>query len=169
MTWKSFIAVTLLCLPLTAIAQVTVDVAPDAASREDVRKLFDVMASREQMRQVMQQVYAQMRTFSQQELKKAHPEMTDADLARAQRQSDEFVKNFPLDDILNDMIPVYQKHFTRTDINGLIAFYSSPTGQKFLHEMPAVTAESMQLMYPRIERAVGAAMERTGQTVGPQK
>ena len=33
-------------------------------------------------------------------------------MARLDRQSEDLIKNFPLDDMLNDMIPVYQKHFT---------------------------------------------------------
>ena len=62
--------------------------------------------------------------------------------------------------MMNEMIPVYQRHFSKSDIDGLIAFYSSPTGQKFLREMPAVTAESMQAAYPRIQSAVDAALKR---------
>jgi len=42
------------------------------------------------------------------------------------------------------MIPVYQKHLTKGDVDGLVAFYSSPTGEKMLKEMPAIMSESMQ-------------------------
>jgi hypothetical protein len=54
------------------------------------------------------------------------------------------------------MIPIYQRHFSKTDVNSMTSFYSSPTGQKFLREMPAVMAESMQAMYPRIQRQIEA-------------
>src|SRR5208283_515348 len=64
---------------------------------------------------------------------------------------------FPLDEMLNDMVPVSQRHFTKSDIDALTAFYSSPAGQKFLHEMPAVTAETMKAVYPRIQAEVDAA------------
>ena len=164
---KSLILAGVLFLPLLANAQVTVGIAPDAPSKEDVKRLLDLMASREQMRQTMKQVSAQMRSLSRQEMKKDHPEMSDADLARMDRQSDEFIKNFPLDDMLNDMVVVYQKHFSKSEIDGMITFYSSPTGQKFLHEMPAVTAETMQLIYPRIQAAVAAATKRGDEK--PQK
>jgi len=67
-------------------------------------------------------------------------------------------------------VPVYQKHFTNGDINNLIAFYSTPTGQKFLHEMPAVTAETMRAIYPRIQAEVEAALKRAEEkTDSPQK
>jgi hypothetical protein len=40
------------------------------------------------------------------------------------------------------------------------AFYASPTGQKLLHEMPAMTAESMQAAGPRIQAMMEKVMDR---------
>lgn len=170
MRLKSTLCACLLAVSLCAGAQTTVSIAPDAASKEDVRKLFDVMASRDQMRQIMQQVFAQMQNMNREQLKKRHPDVTDADLARLDRQSEDLLKNFPLDEMLSDMVPVYQRHFTKSDIDALTAFYSSPAGQKFLHEMPAVTAETMKAVYPRIQAEVDAALKRSEQkTDSPQK
>jgi len=169
MKLKSLILVAALFLPLLGSAQVTVSIAGDEPSKEDVKRLFDLMASRDQMRQLMTQMVAQMRSLSRQQIKREHPAVSDADLARADRQSDEFVKTFPLEEMLNDMVPVYQKHFSKSDIDGLIAFYSSPTGQKFLHEMPTVTAETMQVLYPRIQAAMEAAMKQSDEKAAPQK
>jgi hypothetical protein len=151
-------------------AQTTVSIAPDAASKEDVKKLFDVMASRDQLNQMMQQLFAQMRTLNRQHLKKQHPEVTEQELASMDRESEDVIKNFPMEAMLNDMIPVYQRHFTKSDIDALIAFYSSPSGQKFLHEMPAVTAETMKAVYPRIQAEVDAALKRAEEkSDSPQK
>ncbi|MGO9366655.1 MAG: DUF2059 domain-containing protein [Terriglobales bacterium] len=167
---KSFLCACLLTLSLCAVAQTTVSIAPDAASKEDVRKLFDVMASREQMSQLMQQVFAQMRKMNREEIKKRRPEITEADLTRMDQQSEDLIKNFPLDEMLNDMIPVYQRHFSKSEIDSLTAFYSSPLGQKFLHEMPAVTAETMRAVYPRIQAQVDAALKRAEEkSDSPQK
>lgn len=146
-----------------AWAQTTVSIAPDAASKEDVQKLFDIMSSKEQVHQMMEQMFAQMRSLNRQEMKKRHPEASEEEMARAERSSQELIKNFPIDEMLNDMIPVYQKHFTKTEIDGLTAFYSSPVGQKFLHEMPAVTAETMQAALPRIQATVDAALKNADQ------
>jgi uncharacterized protein len=158
------------CVSASLSAQTTVSIAPDAASREDVQKLFDVMASRQQVQQIMAQMFAQMRTINRQELKKRHPEISEEELARADRSSEELIKSFPLDEMLSDMIPVYQKHFTKADIEGMTAFYSSPVGQKFLHEMPAVTSESMQVAMPRIQATVDAALKQADQKRNsPQK
>ena len=146
-----------------AWAQTTVSIAPDAASKEDVRKLFDLMSSKEQVRQMMEQMFQQMRTMNREQMKKRHPDVSEEEIARLDRQSEDLIKNFPLDDMLNDMIPVYQKHFTKADIDGLTAFYSSPTGQKFLHEIPAVTGETMRVVLPRIQASVEQAMKQADQ------
>jgi len=165
----SWLCAGLVALSLCAGAQTAVSVAQDAASKEDVKKLFDVMASREQMAQVMQQVFAQMRKLNREQLKKRHPDVSEADLARMDRESEDLIKNFPLDAMLNDMVPIYQRHFTKSEIEALTAFYSSPAGQKFLHEMPAVTAETMRAVYPKIEEEVDAALKRAEEKDSQQK
>lgn len=159
-----------LALSVCAGAQTTVSIAPDPASKEDVKKLFEVMASREQIGQIMQQVFTQMRSLSREQIKKRHPDVSDEDLARMDRQSEDLIKNFPLDEMLSDMIPIYQRHFTKTDIDAMTAFYASPAGQKFLHEMPAVTTETMRAVYPRIQAQVDAALKRAEEKAdSPQK
>jgi hypothetical protein len=147
----------LVCFYLSAAAgQVTVSVAPDAASREDIQKLFAVMNSPEQVHRMMEQMMAQMRSMNRAQIKKTRPNISDEELARLDQRSEDLIKNFPFDAMLDDMIPIYQRHFSKTDVNSMTSFYSSPTGQKFLREMPAVMAESMQAMYPRIQRQIEA-------------
>jgi hypothetical protein len=46
--------------------------------------------------------------------------------------------------LIGRMVPVFQKHFSAEDIDGLIRFYSSPLGQKVLTEMPQAMAEATQ-------------------------
>jgi hypothetical protein len=156
----SFIVLALSAGAQSAGAQTTVSIAPDAASKEDVKKLFDVMASREQMAQMMKQVFTQMRSLNREEIKKRHPDVTEEELARMDRQSEDLLKNFPLDDMLSDMIPIYQRHFTKSEVDALTVFYSSPPGQKYLHEIPGVTAETMRVVYPRLEKEIDAVLKR---------
>jgi len=61
---------------------------------------------------------------------------------------DEMFDNMPWDEITQAMVPAYQKHFTKGDIDNLVAFYSSPTGEKLLRELPSIMTESMQDMMP---------------------
>lgn len=46
-------------------------------------------------------------------------------------------------DIVERIVPVYDRHFTERDIDGMITFWRSPVGQKLLKEGPAVTQESV--------------------------
>jgi len=48
-------------------------------------------------------------------------------------------------DLVDMLAPVYEKHLTLADINGLIAFYQSPIGKKFAEKTPFITQESMQI------------------------
>lgn len=43
------------------------------------------------------------------------------------------------------MVPIYQRHFSAADIQGLLKFYRSPLGRKVITEMPATMAEGMQV------------------------
>lgn len=47
-------------------------------------------------------------------------------------------------EFIGRLVPVYQKHFSAEEIDGMVKFYSSPLGQKVLTEMPAAMAEANQ-------------------------
>lgn len=51
------------------------------------------------------------------------------------------------DSLLAMLMPVYDKYYTNEDLEGLIAFYGSPLGQKLLKSMPAVLRESQTAGY----------------------
>jgi hypothetical protein len=59
-------------------------------------------------------------------------------------------------------MPVYNKYYSEDDLKGLIAFYTSPVGVKFVKVMPEVQAEatklSQQTMSPKIMKIVGEIM-----------
>jgi hypothetical protein len=50
-------------------------------------------------------------------------------------------------------------------MDALIAFYSAPTGQKVLRELPAVTAEGMEAMMPIMRKSVDRMTERAEKEV----
>jgi hypothetical protein len=63
------------------------------------------------------------------------------------------------------MVPVYQKHFTKCDISALTTFYGTPTGQKVLRELPAITAEAVQSMMPLLQKQMEGMNQRIQQEV----
>ena len=58
------------------------------------------------------------------------------------------------------MIPVYQRHLSKSDLDSVIAFYSSPVGQKLLREQPQMIQESMQAMAPIQQRMMRDMMDK---------
>lgn len=61
---------------------------------------------------------------------------------------DELQKEFlgtSIDYLVEMMVPVYQKHMTIEDLKGMIAFYTTPLGKKFVASTPAIMSESMQV------------------------
>jgi len=160
--------ITAFCLHITAPAQVTVSIANDApASREDILKLFDIMQIREQMQQIMRQVTVQMRAMSREEMKRNNPNITAEELARIDAKSEKLIESVPVSDMMDDMVPVYQKHLTKSDVDAMIGFYSTPTGQKILHEMPAMAAEGMQALQPRMRKIMDETVRSLPQTTRP--
>lgn len=59
-------------------------------------------------------------------------------------------------------VPLYDKHYTREDIQAMLAFYKSPIGQKSLDLMPQIVAEATKNMnaviIPKLQ-SISAEME----------
>lgn len=60
---------------------------------------------------------------------------------------------------------VYAESFTQGEIDGLIAFYESPTGRAFVAKMPVVMQKSMGLMQERIGPLMHKIQAEIGETM----
>ena len=56
---------------------------------------------------------------------------------------DDFAKEIKAEDLVNLIIPIYDKYYTEDDIDQLTSFYNTPTGKKMIETLPIVTQESM--------------------------
>jgi hypothetical protein len=56
---------------------------------------------------------------------------------------DDFIKEIKAEDLVNLIIPIYDKYYTEDDIDQLTSFYNTPTGKKMIETLPIVTQESM--------------------------
>ena len=61
------------------------------------------------------------------------------------------------------MIPAYQQHFTKGDIEAMNTFYSSPVGQKVLQQLPAVMQEGSKAAMPIVSKYLGEWKDRLEQ------
>lgn len=131
----------------------------DAASPEQLKKLFDVTGLQKQMQSVMNSLANNM----QQMMPSANlSEKQKADLAKLQAElfdkimSPEFVNTY-----LSMMIPIYQAHFNKSDVDQIITFYSSPAGQKFVNEQPLIVQEIFPKVMPMMQQHMQDVMKET--------
>jgi hypothetical protein len=63
-----------------------------------------------------------------------------------------------VDELYNQVVPLYARHFTQDEVKALTAFYRSPAGKKSLEVMPVLMGESAQaaqkIMQERAKRIV---------------
>jgi len=52
-----------------------------------------------------------------------------------------YQKKLDIDQLTEQLIPIYDQHFTHEDIKNLLQFYGSPLGQKVAAEMPKINRE----------------------------
>ncbi|HEY6268471.1 MAG TPA: DUF2059 domain-containing protein [Candidatus Acidoferrum sp.] len=62
-----------------------------------------------------------------------------------------YQKKFDVDQVTDQLVAIYDKHFTDDEIKGLLQFYGSPLGQKVAREMPKIGRETQAAI-----RAAGA-------------
>jgi hypothetical protein len=116
----------------------------DTPSEQDVLKFLDIMQVKARVNQMMESVGKQARVSAEQTLKEKIPDATPAQLAKVDAAADAIFKQLPIDEMMGAMVPIYQKHLSKSDLNAVMAFYSSPVGQRLLNEQPAMMAEAMQ-------------------------
>jgi len=142
-----------------ASQQNSADPANAPASKEDIEKYLEAMDTPEMMKNVLAAMTQQMHKMIHEQVKK-HPDLPADFEAREDKMMDDTFKDFPIKELLDAMVPVYQKHLTKGDVDGLVAFYTSPTGKKVLKEMPAMMSESMQAASGVAQKLMADANER---------
>ena len=148
---RRFFLVAILCFSFTlaAFAQQNDDTP---ASREDIQIYFETMNSRDSMNKMMDAMLKSIHQMAHDQYLKNKDKLPEDFEQRMTKQMDDMMKNMPLDEMMQAMIPVYQKHLTKGDVYALIAFYNSPTGHKMLRDLPAILSESMDAMMPTMTR-----------------
>ena len=153
---KRIVLATIVLFSTSAIGFARQAPADSPATKEDVQKYLEVMQSREMLTKMIDAMMKPMHQMMHEQYEKDKDKVPADFEARMDKLMDDTIKSFPWDEILDSMVPIYQKHLTKGDIDHLVAFYSSPTGQKFLREMPAITSEAMQTMMPIMKQKIDA-------------
>ncbi|HEY6249036.1 MAG TPA: DUF2059 domain-containing protein [Candidatus Angelobacter sp.] len=132
----------------------------DAASPEQLKKLFEVIGIQKQLQSIMTSMGAnieQMMPSAGQLSEKQKAEMSklQAELF-GKMMSPEFVDRY-----LDMMVPIYQLHFSKSDVEQITAFYSSPAGQKFVNEQPSIVQEVFPKVMPMMQQHMQDVMQQT--------
>jgi len=134
-----------------------------AASKEDIETLFTTMHIREQVGNIMQVAIKQQKQMIRAAVKQKMPDIQAKDLDKIDAMMDESMKGLDVNGMIDDMMPVYERHLTKADVAAMTSFYQSPTGQKMIREQPQMTAEAMQATQPRLQKAMAKMMDQAEQ------
>ena len=144
----------------------TAQVIPEdqRASRDEVEQFFTAMRLRKNMEMVFEAMREQMKGMSHKmmsdKLSTLTPEQQKKFQEAMQGSMDDVMDAMRFEDLISDMIPVYQKYLTKEDLEGVIAFYSSPVGQRLLDKTPAMTTEAMKISMERMEKMMPEIMAK---------
>ena len=114
------------------------------ASAEQVRKLLDMLQIRDNLQITLDAMKNQMQRGSEAMLREKVAQPTPDQLKEVDKIVEQEFATITMDDLIRDVVPVYQRHLTKSDVDALLAFYSSPVGQKLRREEPAMMRESME-------------------------
>ncbi len=162
---KRFLLAVAICLAIGSNAFAQSGDPSAQASKEDIQKYLDTMHSHDSMQNMLAAMAKPMHQMIHDQFVKDQDKLPPDFEARMNKMLDDQLKDLPIDELMQAMVPTYQKHFTKGDIDALVAFYSTPTGQKLLKEMPAIMAESMQVIMPIMRKHMDAMNQRMQQEV----
>ncbi|HLX86445.1 MAG TPA: DUF2059 domain-containing protein [Terriglobales bacterium] len=152
------VATVVFSLSWSCLAQANAEDSP--ASKADVERYFQIVRSHDMMKKMMGTMTQSIHQMMHEQYLK-HQEDLPADYeSKMSAMTDDMFLNMPMDEMMQAMVPAYQKHLTKGDIDNLVAFYSSPTGEKVLREMPAMMAEAMQDMMPIMSKYMDTVRAR---------
>jgi hypothetical protein len=90
------------------------------------------------MRQIAPQIFSQITTV----IRNASPDIPKNEI-EAFRQEILSLFDRSMPQFTASMKPIYKKHFNEADIDAMIAFYETPTGQKAIRKLPMLMQESI--------------------------
>jgi hypothetical protein len=124
-------------------AQVTED---HGKKIQEIQQLLNTMGTQAIQRQMMDMMFAGFR--------KDMPSVPKAFWDKAQVKM-----TAQLPELSQKLVVIYDEHFSEADIAGLISFYQTPVGKKYLQELPKVTQESY-IAGSEWGKAIGEAVDQ---------
>src|SRR6266849_2443213 len=108
----------------------------DATKETDIRSLMELVGARDMVQDGASNAIEQ----SREKLLATVPN-NDKGQAFVNAFAANCQKKFDVGQVTEQLVSVYDKHFTQEEIKGLLQFYGSPLGQKVASEMPKISRE----------------------------
>lgn len=102
----------------------------DPAKAAEIHKMLELTGTEKMMNQMLDQMFASF---------KMQNNSVSADFW------DRMQKEMNTQDLIDKIIPLYDKYYTLDDLKAVNAFYESPAGQRVLASTPQIMHESMQI------------------------
>ncbi|MEW6732752.1 MAG: DUF2059 domain-containing protein [Acidobacteriota bacterium] len=97
---------------------------------KDIKRLIAITSGENLVRQMMNHLISSFKT--------SLPQVPE-------QYWDNFIKEVNENELIERLIPIYERHLTHEDIKGLINFYETPTGQRVLKALPEISKESFTI------------------------
>jgi uncharacterized protein len=130
----------------------------DPAKDADIRALLELVGARDQVQDSVKQVAEQYR----EKLLTTVPN-NEKGQNFVNTTIDEYEKLFDVDRVNEQLVALYDKHYTDEEIKGLLQFYGSPLGQKVAVESPKIFREIQETTRAEASKAAKDALQQTKQ------
>lgn len=144
------------------IAEIITFTNAEVQTREIMEKMFDQMEAI--YPSIIDSMVDQRTEMSDAEKKEFKEALIKKNADFSKRFNQKFIKMINFQEYLNEVFyPLYDKFFTVEELKDLLAFYKTPTGQKFNSITPEFSAESIRLaqiyLIPRIDGLIKEMMD----------
>jgi uncharacterized protein len=133
------------------LTKVSIDPVKDA----DIRALLELVGARDQVQESVHQTAEQYR----ERLLTSVPN-SDKGQSFVNTTINEYEKRYDVDRVNEQLIALYDKHYTDDEIKSLLQFYGSPLGQKVAAESPKIFREIQETTRSEAAKAVKDALQQ---------
>ncbi len=127
----------------------------DPAKDADIHALLDLVGARDQVQESVNLTAEQYR-----EKLLASVPNNDKGQAFVNAVISDYEKRFDVDQVTEQLIAIYDKHYSEEEIKGLLQFYGSPLGQKVAAESPKISREVQEASRATAAKAVKESLQQ---------
>jgi len=132
--------------------------AIDPAKEADIRSLLELVGARDMVQDSMTRAAEQYR----ERLLETVPDNQQGQTL-VNKVITGYEKRFDVDAVSEQLVAVYDKHYTDDEIRGLLQFYGSPLGQKVAAEAPKIGRELQEAIRETSGKAAKEALQEAKQ------